>query len=367
MFYVNLHIRESLVVTSESDNRARARLIKTRRGTWIDESLLPEARRECLEILREASRKAVGEDAYIPGWISDICESAHDKAQDISSERLTPERTPTQERSEEEADAIIEALNSRGAFEGLSIGEYWDFLLYIMESVDSKYAAQVAREVEEVASRRKPIPKSNPTLITEKELLDLVLDVLHSRGVLDSIIELDLVSGAAIEEWKAGELAREARATARWCGSCGRELPSQEAAYFGAEVYVGMRPLDWNRVSKPRICQPLYERTVLCGSCAPEWLSPDRDDVVTQLCAQCERPMVSRLKLSSLRRTFCSDSCQQAYRNLLRKEERAEERKKVCEVCGEEFAATRRDTKTCSPACKQKAYRQRKKEAQQNR
>jgi predicted nucleic acid-binding Zn ribbon protein len=36
---------------------------------------------------------------------------------------------------------------------------------------------------------------------------------------------------------------------------------------------------------------------------------------------------------------------------------------KVCEVCGEEFTATRRDQKTCSRACKQKAYRRRRKEA----
>jgi len=35
---------------------------------------------------------------------------------------------------------------------------------------------------------------------------------------------------------------------------------------------------------------------------------------------------------------------------------------KTCEVCGEQFTATRRDAKTCSPACKQKAYRQRQKQ-----
>jgi len=124
-----------------------------------------------------------------------------------------------------------------------------------------------------------------------------------------------------------------------------------------------MRPLDWDKVSKPKICQPLYERTVLCHACAPEWMAPDGDDVVTQLCAQCERPMVSRVELSSLQRTFCSDPCRQTYHNQLRKETRVEERKKVCEVCGEEFTATRRDQKTCSKACKQKAYRGRKKES----
>jgi predicted nucleic acid-binding Zn ribbon protein len=89
--------------------------------------------------------------------------------------------------------------------------------------------------------------------------------------------------------------------------------------------------------------------------------------VITQLCAHCERSMVSPLKPSELRRTFCSDPCLRAYHNQLRKEKRAEEREKVCEVCGKKFTATRPDTKTCSEVCKQKAYRQRKKEVKQNR
>jgi hypothetical protein len=121
-----------------------------------------------------------------------------------------------------------------------------------------------------------------------------------------------------------------------------------------------MMPLYWDRVSKPRICQSLYERTVLCHACAPEWLSPERDDVVTQLCAHCERPMVLRLKLSELRHTLCSDPCRRAYQNQVRREKRAEGRKKVCEVCGKQFTATRRDAKTCSTGCKQRAYRRRK-------
>ena len=34
-------------------------------------------------------------------------------------------------------------------------------------------------------------------------------------------------------------------------------------------------------------------------------------------------------------------------------------REKVCEVCGEALRDTRRDAKTCSAACRQKAYRRR--------
>jgi hypothetical protein len=42
------------------------------------------------------------------------------------------------------------------------------------------------------------------------------------------------------------------------------------------------------------------------------------------------------------------------------------DRQKVWEICGENFTASRRDTKTCSDRCKQKAYRRRKKEVSQN-
>jgi hypothetical protein len=43
------------------------------------------------------------------------------------------------------------------------------------------------------------------------------------------------------------------------------------------------------------------------------------------------------------------------------------DRQKVCEVCGEEFTATRRDAKTCSVGCKQEASRHRKKGVKVNR
>jgi hypothetical protein len=176
------------------------------------------------------------------------------------------------------------------------------------------------------------------------------------------------------EEERAWELACDTRETARMCGSCGRELSAHEPAFYGAKVYTGMQPLSWNSGRKPHICESRYMPTALCESCAPEWLSQERDDTVTQLCAHCERPMVSRLELSELGNTFCSPRCQQAYHEQLRKDKRAEELEKrakelekVCAVCGEEFTATRRDAKTCSDGCKQKAYRRRKKEVRQNR
>jgi len=90
-----------------------------------------------LKILRKAARQAVGEDTYLPGWISDRSEAIHGAAEDVE----------------------------------------WN---------------------------RRWFSTGDLSWITGKELLDLALDALHNYGVLDSIIELDFVSGAAIEVWEAG-------------------------------------------------------------------------------------------------------------------------------------------------------------------
>src|SRR5829696_10012664 len=367
-----------LVLTCNSGNSARAQLIRTRRGTWIDESLLPAARRQCLNILRAAARKAVGEDTYLPGWISDEVESVEWDLESLSSDRLDAlfERryqwkvTPAEREMEEEIDATIDALRERGGFDGLGLTELAQFWNHVHERIRSKYETRLSHEIEAADKEDQPWedprPKSNPTLITEKDALNSTLDVLHRRDVLDEIL-LEDVLRSPDEEDHAQELAREAREAAKLCGCCGRKLSLEESAYFGAKVYGGMWALYRDQVRKPQICKPHYERTVLCGSCAPEWLSSERDDVVMQLCAHCERPMVLRLEFSELQRTFCSNACRHTYHSQLRKEKRYEECEKICEVCGEVFTATRRDAKTCSARCKQKSYRQRKKEAQQDR
>lgn len=265
--------------------------MKTRRGAWVDKSLFPEAKRECLEIIERVIRDS--EDSGI-------------------AEMLRGERKRLGE---------------------YPLGEYlreWSYLDYY----------------------------------------DWEGDWSRNRAALDLLSE-KLSKYELPEEEDAWMRAVEAPRYAKTCGSCGRSLGPGGAAYFGAEVYVGFPPLRWSIGYRPRVCEPHYVRTVLCGSCAPEWLSQDSDGVVTQLCAQCERPMVYRLTRSQMGRTFCSEPCGRIYNSQLhsqlRKERRAEEREKVCEVCGESFTATRKDAKTCSPGCKQKAYRQRRREARQDR
>ena len=99
-------------------------------------------------------------------------------------------------------------------------------------------------------------------------------------------------------------------------------FPLSGAAYFDAGVYVGMWPLPPSYSTKQQICKPEYMRTVLCASCAPKWLSTERDDVTTQLCAHCERPIVSRFELSELRNAFCSGLCKRTYYARLRNQPR---------------------------------------------
>jgi len=81
-------------------------------------------------------------------------------------------------------------------------------------------------------------------------------------------------------------------------------------------------------------------------------------------CETCGRPVYKRRDNVRRRYVVCCESCRRACCNRVRRERRAARtRGKVCEVCGEAFTPTRSDQKTCSPACKQKAYRQRKKVA----
>jgi hypothetical protein len=100
--------------------------------------LLPAARRECLDILRAASREAVGENAEnLPAFIADLCEIQDYKALELEMEK-------------------------------------WH-------------------------------QSGDLSPITETEILNLALGSLDIRGVLDRVIEVDLLYGP-IEEVYARRL-----------------------------------------------------------------------------------------------------------------------------------------------------------------
>ena len=74
-------------------------------------------------------------------------------------------------------------------------------------------------------------------------------------------------------------------------------------------------------------------------------------------CNHCGRSMVfateTNYKEPYTRTAYCSKHCRDEHATRQRKP-------KICKVCFVRFVPARSDAKTCSPACKQKLYRQRK-------
>ena len=101
-------------------------------------------------------------------------------------------------------------------------------------------------------------------------------------------------------------------------------------------------------------------RGLLCASCAPgdRWCAP-------RPCQACSRPILYPVRMATDRRhglpkrALCSDRCSWYFYNRQRSERLAEARLLDCAVCGERFQPSRADALTCSPACRQKAYRRR--------
>ncbi len=172
------------------------------------------------------------------------------------------------------------------------------------------------------------------------------------------LVELGKYDVPEEEEEEAEAKARLARKTAEVCGQCYRPLGPAETVYVDSDVYVGIARL----VGRPR-----YERTSKCEECAPAYMrEPDawRPRFRKSPCNWCERSVVYKASSRDYygRHVFCCERCQWSHYNGARNQRNARAREKVCEVCGEPFTASRRDARTCSPACKQRAYRLRKAE-----
>lgn len=73
-------------------------------------------------------------------------------------------------------------------------------------------------------------------------------------------------------------------------------------------------------------------------------------------CDQCGRNLSAG---RSSRGRFCSDGCRNAFHNARRHERLTQAWDRVCEVCSTEFSSRRSDTRYCSHACRQRAYRER--------
>jgi hypothetical protein len=146
-------------------------------------------------------------------------------------------------------------------------------------------------------------------------------------------------------------------AEGRTCAKCGGRL--------GDAVYRYKPLLDGGGyVATTYRRMPTHNVDPICEECAPNWL-PELQTRVYKLymhshkapCETCGREVyfVSANKDEATTRVFCCDDC----RDRAPKSRVVGPHEKVCEVCGEAFEARRSDAKTCSPACRQRAYRQR--------
>lgn len=199
---------------------------------------------------------------------------------------------------------------------------------------------------------------------------------------------------------------REAARTAGVCGRCGRSIGPAEPVWWGDvplwsghfpdDPPPGARLVELERAfGGPRAPRVRYEPAPRCASCheaaereaeaeraaltarwgrEPPW-APQPAPALRP-CESCGRPVSRRAGRREVSGRHigrwvtpahaCSDRCLHALydaRRPTRTEAGAARAHKTCPVCGEAFDGTRRDQVTCSPACRQKAYRRRRRDS----
>jgi hypothetical protein len=140
-----------------------------------------------------------------------------------------------------------------------------------------------------------------------------------------------------------GAIKHEAARTALLCGRCARDIGPEEPVHRER----------WNAVSCSH-CSRRGNGLSPCDGCGrPAWDSRPRPKVWDGF--------------SYGKRTFCCGSCQDTYYRRRRSERLAAERlndgPRHCDECNKVMDGQRADSRYCSPACRQRAYRQRKAEA----
>lgn len=145
--------------------------------------------------------------------------------------------------------------------------------------------------------------------------------------------------------------------TASSCWLCDRRMGRRNVVYrtrvrLGRGLYGGT---SWTIVPLCRRCRPI----------APEPWQSWSWDRGPKPCQTCSRPVLNQVTRRRRRHTFCSDACEKEYHAARQANRRREAAmlEKECATCSAAFTAARSDARYCSDACRQKAYRMRKKRA----
>jgi hypothetical protein len=133
------------------------------------------------------------------------------------------------------------------------------------------------------------------------------------------------------------------------CQSCGGDIGPNAVSIRdsgGGSLAFGMqagREVHWI----------VYHHCVACASEDERWLVPH-----ARPCTACGRPVIAPRYRCSVRggRVFCSKGCE----GFMYRYERHAAAVTTCLRCGDAFTPGRGDSKYCSGACRQAAYRQRK-------
>ena len=123
------------------------------------------------------------------------------------------------------------------------------------------------------------------------------------------------------------------------CYDCGHEYLPGETVYYG-------RVRGWG------FCSHTYQKVSYCESCKPSLWNTEYGS-----CDTCQRTVYYPYRNIDRHHVFCSQLCSSRYWNKVQRHKRLESRQKECKGCEKAFTAPRSDTKFCSAACKQKAYR----------
>jgi len=130
------------------------------------------------------------------------------------------------------------------------------------------------------------------------------------------------------------------------CAQCRRELVQNEPVYRVCVCYGYAWPDNSYAVVRS-----------VCAECWSKHFATQAARAPGPCCA-CGRPVIHSIRRRSPKHFVCSDECRRAT-YLAEARKRRKLHKRNCDCCGSSFMPARSDARFCSPACKQKAYRQR--------
>lgn len=179
----------------------------------------------------------------------------------------------------------------------------------------------------------------------------------HDIGDVDQAGATLVEAEAILHQFNAGRphsfdvprRRRRARETAEICGACGRTIGEGESVW---RVRLG-HGHGILRCSSGALAP-------VCVDCRP----PDVRWSPIVSCATCSRRVTTEFSRRRMRRTFCSNRCSWRWYTTRRNDLTADARRRTCDGCGDVFVPARRDALTCSPGCRQRAYRQRRRLSQ---